>query len=141
MQTEDFRLDVTFAKAAAGSDDQRLVGGFAYVSKRDGALVRDTQGDTIETDVLREAVHEFMKSGRTLGIMHMAKAGGEPIATGEIVEMAVFGGGFTPPGMDPNVEALWIVAKVEDEEVWRMVKAGVLRGFSIGGKGVRETEA
>ena len=132
MSNESITFDVEFSKR---SDDLQLVGGFAYVSKRDGSELVDLQGDSIPTAVLREAVHDFMKTGRDMGIMHIAGADGKPVAAGEIVEMAVFGDGFTPPGMDAGTEGLWVVAKVHDKEIWNMVKAGILRGFSIGGKG------
>ncbi len=51
--------------------------------------------------------------------------------------MAVFAGDMRPPGMDPDVDALWIVAKVNDEAAWKMVKSGMFTGFSIGGHGTR----
>jgi hypothetical protein len=133
---DDFSIQVNLAKRAV-DEDRRLVGGFGYVAKRGGVLLHDTQGDSIDGEVLREAVHEFIKSGRHLGIMHIQKDG-KPVAGGEIVEMAVFSGDFRPPGMDPDIDALWIVAKVSDDDVWAMVKMGAFTGFSIGGKGLRE---
>lgn len=128
----DLTLDIEFSKR---SDELRLVGGFAYVSKRDGKEMVDLQGDSIPTSVLREAVHEFMKTRRDMGIMHIVGPDGKPVAAGEVVEMAVFGDGFSPPGMEEGTEGLWVVAKVNDQEVWNLVKSGLLRGFSIGGKG------
>ncbi len=133
----DFQIPVEFAKSSV-DEDQRLVGGFAYVSKRGGQVLFDSQGDSIDSDDLRAAVHEFMKSGRKLGVMHMPGDDGEAIAGGEIVEMAVFAGDFRPPGMPADTDALWVVAKVNDDAAWKMVKAGRFGGFSIGGKGVRE---
>lgn len=137
---DDITLDVELAKRSIDAE-KRLVGGFAYVAKRNGALLTDTQGDSIEPDVLREAVHEFMKTARTMGVMHIPGPDGKPVAGGEIVEMAVFAGDFRPPGMEAGTDALWIVAKVHDDDVWAMVKAGLLRGFSIGGKAQREAVA
>ena len=134
--SEHFSLEVEFAKSSV-DNDRRLVGGFAYVSKAHGELLHDTQGDSIDPEDLREAVHEFMKSGRTMGVMHMQGDDGRPIRGGEIVEMAVLAGDFMPAGMPRDREGLWIVAKVEDEAAWRMVKSGVFKGFSIGGAGVR----
>jgi Putative phage serine protease XkdF len=133
---DSFSINVDFAKAAR-SDDRRLVGGYAYVSKVGGQLLHDTQGDSIEPEDLREAVHEFMKSGRTMGVMHIPGPDGKPIAGGEIVEMAVLAGDFRPPHMSPDVDALWVVAKVHDDMVWTMIKDGSLSAFSIGGKGQR----
>lgn len=131
----DFTLAVEFTKRL---EDKRLVAGYAYVSKMNGKLLRDLQGDSVEVDVLRDAVHEFMKTGRALGVMHIPGPDGKPVAGGEIVEMAVFGGDIRPPGMDPGIDALWIVAKVQDDMVWSLVKSGDLRGFSIGGAGKLE---
>ena len=134
---QDVEFSVEFEKRAI-DEDRRLVGGYAYVSKSGGVLLHDTQGDAIEPEVLREAVHEFIKGGRTMGVMHARDKDGNPLPGGEIVEMAVFSGDFRPPGMDPTVDALWIVTKVADDAIWRMVKSGDFRGFSIGGRGVRE---
>ncbi len=137
MEDDDVRIPVEIAKAAI-DEDLRLVGGFAYVSKRGGELLTDTQGDSIDGEVLREAVHEFMKTGRTLGFMHAQGEDGTPVSAGEVVEMAVFAGDFRPPGMDPDVDAMWVVTKIHDESAWAMVKAGLMTGFSIGGKAQRE---
>jgi hypothetical protein len=134
---QDVEFTVEIEKRAI-DEDLRLVGGYAYVSKAAGVLLHDSQGDAIDPEVLREAVHDFMKSGRTMGVMHARGPDGEALAGGEIVEMAVFSGDFRPPGMAKDVDALWIVAKVNDDAIWKMVKAGDFRGFSIGGKGVRE---
>lgn len=134
---QDVSIPVEITKRAL-DEDKRLVGGFAYVAKRGGVVLHDTQGDSIDGDVLREMVHDFMKTARTMGIMHAQGADGAPVAAGEIVEMAVFAGDFRPPGMDPDIDALWIVTKVHDDDVWALVKSGVLKGFSIGGKATRE---
>ena len=134
---QDVSLTVEIEKRTI-DNDRRLVGGFAYVSKMAGDNLSDSQGDSIDPEVLREAVHEFAKSGRTLGVLHSKGADGKTISGGEIVEMAVFSGDFRPPGMDPSVDALWIVAKVHDEVAWSLVKSGDFRGFSIGGRGTRE---
>lgn len=133
---EQFEITVEFSKGQI-DPDRRLVGGFAYVSKSAGKLLFDTQGDSIDPEDLRAAVHDFMKSGRTLGVMHMAGPDGKPVKGGEIVEMAVLAGDFMPPGMSASQEGLWVVAKVEDDTAWKMVKGGLLKGFSIGGRGVR----
>lgn len=134
---QDVEFSVEFEKRTV-DEERRLVGGYAYVAKAGGVLLHDTQGDAIEPEVLREAVHEFIKSGRTMGVMHARDKDGNPLAGGEIVEMAVFAGDFRPPGMARDVDALWIVTKVADDTIWKMVKSGDFRGFSIGGRGVRE---
>jgi hypothetical protein len=133
----DFSIPVEIEKRSVDAE-RGLVGGYAYVSKKDGRTLSDLQGHSIDAEVLRDAVHEFMKSGRTLGIMHIAKANGDPVVAGEVVEMAVFAGDFRPPGMDPTIDALWVVAKVTDPDVKTMIKGGFLRGFSIGGKALLE---
>lgn len=134
---QDVEFSVELEKRAL-DEDLRLVGGYAYVSKAGGVLLHDTQGDAIDAEVLREAVHEFIKGGRTMGVMHTRGPDGEAIPGGEVVEMAVFAGDFRPPGMARDIDALWIVTKVNDDAIWRMVKSGDFRGFSIGGRGVKE---
>lgn len=138
MSGDDFQIEVKFSKALEASPDRRLVGGFAYVSKANGQMLFDTQNDSIDPEDLRDAVHEFVKAGRKLGLMHIEGPDKKPIQSGEIVEIAVLAGDFLPDSMSKAQEGLWVVAQVTSDLAWDMVKNGTLQGFSIGGRATRE---
>ena len=100
---DDISIPVEFTKRAV-DEDQRLVGGFAYVSKKGGELLTDTQGDSITPEVMREAVHEFMKTGRTMGVMHMPGEDGTPISGRRDRGDGRSWRRLHPPGMTSDVE-------------------------------------
>lgn len=133
---DGFSVDIAFAKRSL-DDDQRLVGGWASITKaKGGETVADTQGDVIATKSLRKALHGFLDGNRTLGLMHLTGDDGKAVPIGKVVEAVVFGDGMQPPDYD-GPEGLWIVAYVENDEAWRAVKDGEFTGFSIGGRGKR----
>lgn len=110
-------------------EDQRIVYGWASVSEQNGQLVTDAHGDTIDTQELVAAAHNFMKQSRVGKAMHT----GRPIA--EVVESVV----FTPElqqqlGIDLQKSGWFIGVQVHDAGVWERVKKGELRAFSIGGQ-------
>lgn len=114
-------------------EEQRLVYGWASVITEKGVPIVDRQGDVIEADTLVKAVNDFMEHVRVGKEMH----DGEPIGrvihslplTKEIGESL---------GIRSDREG-WVVAfKVYDDAVWKKVKDGELRAFSIGGRATRE---
>ncbi len=127
--------DIPFTLAKF-DDDEQLVFGWANVSMRvDGELVVDRQGDIIEPEVLEKAAYNFMLDFRESGVNH------EGPSIGQVVESVV----FTPDkleAMGVAKDALplgwWIGVKLEDQAVFKAVKAGKLPMFSIQGSGERE---
>lgn len=116
-------------------DDQRMVWGWASVITEKGEPVVDRQGDIIEAHTLVKAATDFMFSVRTTKQMHVGGKVGEFVhsfpLTNEIAKAF---------GIECDKEG-WIVAcKILDEEVWKKVKSGELRAFSIGGRARRETQ-
>lgn len=115
-------------------DDKRLVWGWASVSTRKGAPVEDLQGDMIDTEDLVVAAHGFMKDYRVGGSMH------SEMGIGTVVESMVFTKELQNAlGIDLGMEGWLIAVKVDSEAVWKRVKSGELRAFSIGGSGRRES--
>ena len=87
----------------------------------------------IEPAELVSATTEFMKSVRTGKSMHQGPKIGTVVhslpLTKEIAKSL---------GLETENEG-WIVGMhIEDDDVWKAVKAGNLKAFSIGGQGVRE---
>ena len=113
-------------------DEQRVVWGWASVISKNGEPIYDTQGDSIEPDVLVKAANEFMMDARVAKAMHDGDQVGEVIhslpLTKEIGDAL---------GVQSDQEG-WIIAmKVHDDDVWSRVKSGELKAFSIGGKAIR----
>lgn len=116
-------------------EEQRRVFGFAMVSTtRDGKLMVDLDGDTIEPGVLEEAAYDFVRNSREATVMHS----GRPVGT--MVESVV----FTPDkvakmGLRPGaLPSAWWVGFELEPEVFAKVKAGQYRMFSIEGVAERE---
>jgi hypothetical protein len=96
------------------------------------ANVVDYQDDYIEPDQIWKAMEKYMIAFQQVGVMHQEinpllhvvecyqapvpfELGGQPVAAGD-----------------------WLMSvKVLDEDVWTQVESGDLRGFSIGGRGLR----
>ena len=124
---------VPFAKA-----EERYTLGRVYVPGR-----VDGHGEFIDADTLQKAIWDWVRSGdRTIYLQHSEKAAGEmveiltwpmPIQTslslpGEDVRKVEF------PAETPFMGVVW------ESWAWDLVKAGQLRGYSIGGK-ARRVEA
>lgn len=126
----DMLFDITKAK-----EDEGLVSGWANVSvNADGSIPLDWQGDVIRPEVLEKAAVNFMLDYRSSGVMH---AGDEQ---GVVVESIVFTKEKQailgiPEGHVP--EGWFITVKVTNPEVFKAVKEGKYRMFSIQGSAKR----
>jgi len=123
IQSEVFKAD----------EEQRIVYGWASIVTKAGEPVVDLQGDVIDPAELVRATTEFMKSVRTAKQMHEGGKIGTVVhsfpITNEIAKSL---------GLQTENEG-WIVGMhIEDDAVWKSVKDGHLKSFSIGGSGVRE---
>lgn len=114
-------------------EEQRIVYGWASVTKVDDELIVDRQGDLIETETLHKAVNEFMKEVRVGKLMHS----GEPV--GQIIHsFPVSKEIMGALGIQTNKEG-WITGYyVEDDNLWEDVKSGKYAAFSIGGSAMKE---
>lgn len=131
-------VDTRYVEFTKVDDEKRNVFGWAYVAKdADGTVMEDTQGDFIDTDnELETPAYEFVKSSRRGFTMHFKKD------IGTLIESIVFTREKMekmgiPPGVLPEL-AWWAGFHVIDDETWDMVKKGKLKGFSMGGSGLRE---
>jgi len=113
-------------------DEQRIVWGWASVSTYKGETVWDQQGDSISPDVMSRGATDFMENHRTAKIMHC----GSPV--GQVVHSMPLTKGLADALDISSDREGWVIGmKVEDEEVWKAVKDGVFKGFSIGGRSLR----
>src|SRR6056297_2830573 len=114
-------------------EEQRIIYGWASVITEKGETVVDRQGDVIEAETRLKPVNEFRDHVRFGKTRHEGEATGQVIhslpVTKEICNAL---------GIQCDREG-WVVAyKVYDDAVWKRVKSGELRAFSIGGRAVKE---
>jgi hypothetical protein len=117
-------------------DEQQVVFGWLSVAvDKDGQLVVDLQDDVITPSDLEKAAYNHVLYERHAGEMH------KTIGIGRIVESMVFTQEKQdllgiPPGVLPQC-AWWVGYKIDDPTVWKKVKDGTYRAWSIGGTGKR----
>lgn len=135
-QVDDFTGSGQFLKV---NEDKRLVTGWASVCTKGGKPLVDHHGDIIDIENLREVVEDFMDSERTGGYMHEQKSDGSTVRIGKIVGSLIVDEDVAKSlGMDAGTTGWLITMRVESDTVWKKVKDGTLRAFSIGGRGYRE---
>jgi hypothetical protein len=126
----DVMFDITKAK-----EDEGLVSGWANVAvNADGSLPLDWHDDIITPDTLEKAANNFMLDFRSSGVMH------EGAEKGIVVESMVFTKEKQksigiPEGTVP--EGWFITVKISDPEIFKQVKQGTFKMFSIQGKAKR----
>jgi len=127
LDEEEIEKSVRIIKV---DDEKRIVTG-AVLKPR----IEDLQGDTISAEEIEEAMIYWMMKGGKIGLDHaQIDNDGKRF---KLIECYV-----APQDLkinDANVKkGTWIISvKVLDVEVWRMIKDGELRGFSMSGWGRR----
>ena len=131
-----------FCEISKIDTDKRQVFGWASISKKDGMLVTDHQGDTIDTDELEKAAYKYMLDSRKGGHEHQKTDSG-PLHVADVIESFVVTEEKKKAMGLPEVtpEGWWIGMKVHDDKVWELAKSGELAGFSIHGSGRRVPRA
>lgn len=130
-EAAEVSLDFNITK----STDQGLVSGWANIAvQADGSLPLDWQDDVILPADLEKAAVSFMLEYRSSGVMH------EGDSMGIVVESIVFtkekqAAIGIPEGCVP--EGWFITVKVLNTEVFKQVKEGKYKMFSIQGKAKR----
>lgn len=112
--------------------------GFASMAiKADGERVVDSQDDVISPSTLENAAYDYVLRSRDGGLMH------ERRGVARLIESFV----VTPEklkalGLEANAlpQAWFVGFKVDDPDVWKRVRSGELKAFSIGGR-ARSKEA
>ena len=107
------------------NDEQHIVEG--YANSEDP----DNEGDLITTQAISKALPDFMKWG-AVREMH------EPSAVGTVLKAELIDGDVEIEG-ETYHNPLHIVARIVDRDAWEKVKAGVYKGFSIGGHALKAT--
>jgi hypothetical protein len=125
----NFNMTVPIVKS---DEELRVAYGWASVIESGGEVVVDKQGDWIAPGELVKAAHEFMRASRLSKEMH----GGE--ACGEVVESIVLTRDVQDSlGVRLDKVGWYIAVKILDDDVWRRVRTGDYKAFSIGGRAKR----
>ena len=126
----------TFVKIAGIQEDQHLVFGLASVSvDADGETVTDLQNDQIEPAELEKAFYDFVEEGGVGDVNHDRKDVSKLVecfvVTKEKLALLLKACGYKGDMPEYNGTAAWTGWRVKDEDVWKRVKSGELKGFSI----------
>lgn len=116
-----------YAPVLKANDEEQTVTGVVLEPE-----TTDAQGDIIGAEVIRKAAENFLtkfNKATRLGLMH--KNFGKQF---DLLQSYV-----APSGLVINnkvvKEGSWVLkVKVKDPKIWKLVKEGKLKGFSIGGK-------
>jgi hypothetical protein len=109
-------------------EEQRIIFGWASVTKYQGEYVVDLQNEIIRTETLHKAVNEFMKSVRVGKVLHDGEQTGTIIHSFPISKEVC-----EALGIQSDKEGWLTGYYVEDDDLWEAVKSGDYREFSIGG--------
>lgn len=134
-------VDIEFSGEISKMDtDKRQVFGWASVTKVDGQDVHDRQDDYIALEEVEKSAYHYVQNSRKGGDMHQRSLDGGVLQKSDMIESFV----VTPEklekmGLDPDSlpHGWWTGFKVNDDDLWGMVKEGKRVGFSIHGRGVR----
>lgn len=134
---DDFSIEAEISKT---DEDEHLVFGWAQVAKLgDGTVVVDRDEDQItKLEHLERAAYDFVLHSRDGGEMHVRKGVGTLVesfmVTPEKLRKMGLAGDSLPLGW-------WVGYKVHDPEVWKAVKSGKYKMFSVHGRGKRRKVA
>ena len=138
---EEIDADV-FEFAAEGEieksdDDKRLVFGWCSIAKhKDGTVEVDKQGDVLEDiDQMEKVAYDFVLHSRDGGEMHVRK-GVSTLVESFVSTPEKWAAMEIPEGTLPV--GWWVGFKVHDEEVWKGVKSGKYKMFSVHGSVMRK---
>lgn len=108
-------------------DEHRVAYGWASVISEKGVPVVDSQNDVIEPGEMLKAATDFMLDVRTAKAMHQGGKVGEVIhsmpLTADICKSL---------GLSSDREGWAVGVKIHSDEVWKKVKSGEFKAFSIG---------
>lgn len=126
----------TFIKIAGINEEQHLVFGLASVAvTADGEAVTDLQNDQIEPAELEKAVYEFVETSGEGDVEHNREQCSQLVesfvVTKEKLGLLLRACGYKGDLPEYNGAAAWMGWRVTDENVWKRVKSGELKAFSI----------
>ena len=139
----DFYADVP-VKIVKIDTDRRLVFGIFNVTTKGGKPVVDSQDEVIETETLETAAYKFVLKVRQAGREHQQMEVGTLVESvvltkekQEAIQTALDQAGIEGT-IKIDAELWWGGFFIESDSVWKSIKSGEFRAFSIGGEATRE---
>lgn len=122
--------------------DERKVFGIFNMTKRNGELIEDLQGDVIETHELENAAYQFVLKSRNAGRNHVVTSGVGTLIESfvftpekmEIIKQTLEKAGVKDVVLQPNADFWFGGFYIEDDATWALIKSGEFTSFSIGGR-------
>jgi hypothetical protein len=120
-------------------NEKKRVFGWASVGiRKDGQVVIDKQGDLIDDpEEMENAAYNFVLHSRDGGEMHIRKGVSTLIESFVITPEKREALGI-PEGVLPQ-SAWWTGFQIHDDDVWKAVKSGKYKQFSVHGRGQRKS--
>jgi cation transport regulator ChaB len=115
--------------------DRQRVFGWAYIAiEKSGRQVPDLQGDVIDPGELEETAYDHVLEARATDTMH------DKNVVGRLIESMVFtpekiAKMGLPQGSVPC--GWWVGYRIDDASTWSLVRKGIYRAFSVGGRAYR----
>lgn len=131
---------MTEATMFAKSDEEQIAYAIAYPAMPDGWA--DTQNDHMEIPEIEKMAHAWMESSQNYDIQHQIL----DVAKSEahIVESFIAPIDINWPLPDGSTKLVtkgsWVVATKFGPTLWPRVKSGLLKAYSIRGKGIRKVK-
>lgn len=135
--TEELEKFTVTGEVSKVDEDKRLAFGWASIAYlADGTLVDDKQGDVLDDmEEVEKSAYSFVVDCRDGGEMHFRRGIGtlveSMVFTPEKIEKMGIPQGAVPLGW-------WVGFRVSDDEVWKAIKDGKYRMFSVHGRGTRK---
>ena len=132
-------------------EDERNVFGIFNMSTLKDQLVLDGQDEVIPTSELERTAYKFVLNARIAGRRHQKDKEGNVIEVGKLIESMIFTKEkveilekvLKESGADATISLdaeFWFGGfHIEDDDVWKDIKSGKFKSFSIGGTATRQT--
>jgi len=134
----DFTTSATFVKV---EESLGLIMGYAIVCEVGGEPYYDLQGDHIPPDAMLKASAEFMESCRDACEMHARDEDGNVVKSGAVVFCWPMTAEIAKAlGITVERTGLLVAVKPDSAEALAKARRGEYRGFSIGGKRIRDED-
>lgn len=122
---------------AIQSEERRIVSGALMVAGLPIYRRDEKMGEyyvQFSQDAIRSIVYKFMKEGRTKEVNQMHETDIDGVFMFESFIIDASRGIKTPEGFDELPDGSWFGSfKVENDNVWKQVKEGKFKGFSVEG--------
>ena len=128
QQSEKQQAFAMSANIVKANEEQRIVYGWASVISKGGEKYYDEHGHAISVEVMEKMANDFMADVRVAKAMHDGGRIGQILHSLPLSKQLADALGIESPNEG------WIIGvKIMSDEVWKSIKDGKLKAFSVGG--------